>query len=243
MDALILCGGFATRLQPISLFLPKPLLPINGRPIIDYIVEDVSSLGVDRIVISTNKKFANQFEYWMSHKQAKSETKMELVVEPTRYHEGKFGAIRGIEYAIKQAGLKNDTIIIAGDNYYDFSLKGVVSHFNEHRKPTICAYDIGSTESATRFGVVKVEGHRVVNFREKPAVPESSLISTGIYVFPAESLSEFSEYLGKQNNPDSPGYFIQSLLENQEVHAVVNKGRWYDIGTLEAYSEFFPSET
>jgi glucose-1-phosphate thymidylyltransferase len=69
LDALILCGGFATRLEPITLFVPKPLLPIGGKPIIDYIVEDIEKFSVNRIVISTNRKFADQFEYWMKNKK------------------------------------------------------------------------------------------------------------------------------------------------------------------------------
>ena len=69
MDALILCGGFATRLEPITLFVPKPLLPIRGRPILDYILENVTRNGVNRIVVSTNRKFADQFTYWKTHRE------------------------------------------------------------------------------------------------------------------------------------------------------------------------------
>lgn len=236
MDVLILCGGFAKRLEPISLFIPKQLLPIKGRPLIDYIVEDALSLKVGRIIVATNRRFSDQFEYWTRNMKATGRDSPQLVIEPTLKNDHKFGAIRGIEYAIRAAKLNGDLLVVAGDNFFDFSLVGMIEHFNRNRKPTICAYDVGSLESAKGFGVLSVEGNIVKRFAEKPSNPDSTLISTGIYIFPKEALGEFTEYLKDGNNPDAPGYFIQSLINKQEVHAVIPKGNWYDIGTLDAYN-------
>ena len=98
---MILCGGFATRLEPITLFVPKPLLPIKGRPILDYIMDKTLPLGINRIIISTNLKFADQFEYWRNHKVAEGINKrIDLVVEPAMHNGEKFGAVKGINYAI-----------------------------------------------------------------------------------------------------------------------------------------------
>ncbi len=240
MDALILCGGFATRLEPITLFVPKPLLPIGGKPIIDYIVEDIEKFSVNRIVISTNRKFADQFEYWMKNKKArglKGET--EMVVEPTMHNGHKYGAIKGISHAINSAKLEDDLLIISGDNFYTFSIGNLIEHFKKKRKPTICAHDIGSVSGASRFGVVGVEGDIVKSFEEKPAEPKSSMVSTGIYAFPSESLGKFDEYLDGSNNPDAPGYFMQWLIGKEETHAIVYQGEWFDIGTIETYKRVF----
>jgi glucose-1-phosphate thymidylyltransferase len=240
MDALILCGGYATRLEPITLFVPKPLLPIGGRPLLDYIIEDIDKLGVNRIVISTNKKFADQFEYWVENKNKGREmSRIELIVEPTLNHGTKFGAVKGIHYSIEKAGIDDDLLIVAGDNFYNFSLSRIISHFKLNRKPTICVHDVEALERAKRFGVVKLDGHRVLYFHEKPEKPESTLISTGIYIFPKEMFAKFSDYLNQNNNPDAPGYFLQWLIKNAEVDAVVHKGTWFDIGTIETYKEVF----
>ncbi len=242
MDAIILCGGFATRLEPITLFVPKPLLPVGGRPILDYILDSVSSTGADRIILSTNKKFYDQFKYWAENKNARGfKKKIEIVVEPTMHHGEKFGAIKGIEYTIKSTKLDEDLIIVAGDNYYTFALDKAISHFKKSRKVTIALHDIKLLEDAKRFGVVETDGDRIIGFQEKPQNPKSSLISTGIYVFPRETLGKFSEYLGDGNNTDAPGYFLQWLISNEEIDGVVYRESWYDIGTIETYRKVFDS--
>ena len=240
MDALILCGGFAKRLEPITLFVPKPLLPIGGRPIMDYLADSAVRAGATRLVLSTNRKFSDQFRYWAENRTASGFNKrIEIIVEPTMHDGEKFGAIKGISYTIEHAKLDNDLLIMAGDNFFTFNLARTINHFNKFRKPTIAVHDIKSLSDAVRFGVVEVDGHRVMAFHEKPSSPRSTLISTGIYVCPAEMLEKFSEYLKNGNNPDAPGYFIQWLMGNGEVHSVVYTEDWYDIGTIETYREVF----
>ena len=132
LDVLILCGGFATRLEPITLFVPKPLLPVGGKPILDHIIDGVAGLGVNRIVLSTNKKFSDQFKYWAENKTASGfKMPIEIVVEPTMHHGEKFGAIKGIDYTVEAARLKDDLLIIAGDNFYTFDLKRMVDAFRK----------------------------------------------------------------------------------------------------------------
>ena len=115
MDALILCGGFATRLGDLAYFTPKQLLPLSGRPVIDYILESVAPLDVGRVIISTNSKFADQFEYWLKLKKCAGYPKqIELIVERTMTHGEKLGAIRGLQYAIKKANVADDLLVWPG---------------------------------------------------------------------------------------------------------------------------------
>ncbi|MCL5413408.1 MAG: nucleotidyltransferase family protein [Candidatus Marsarchaeota archaeon] len=242
LDAIILCGGFATRLEPITLFVPKPLLPVGGRPIIDQILASISDAGAERIILSTNKKFHDQFKYWADNKAASGFGKnIEIVVEPTMHHGEKFGAIKGIEYTIKSAKLDNDLIVVAGDNYFTFDLARTVAHFRKSRKVTIVLHDIKLLENARRFGVVETDGYRVIGFQEKPQNPKSSLISTGIYLFPRETLTKFDEYLKDGNNTDAPGYFLQWLISNEKIDGVVYRESWYDVGTIDTYKKVFDS--
>src|SRR5271168_4663726 len=112
MDAIILCGGYATRLEPITFFVPKPLLPVNGKPILDHIIDDMEGLKINRFVLSTNLKFYDQFEYWAANKKNSPE-KIELIAEPSMDHSEKFGAIKGLNYTIEKAGVTDDILIIA----------------------------------------------------------------------------------------------------------------------------------
>ncbi len=239
MEAIILCGGFATRLEPITYFVPKPLLPVNGRPILDYIMESINGLGLKRITISANKKFADQFALWVERSGYKNSMELRLVVEPTTNDGEKLGAVGGIEYVIENAGIDDDLMIIAGDNLYDFDMKKLHGSFRESGKPTIGLYDIKSKDEARRFGVVRVENGRITEFAEKPENPESTLISTGIYALPRKDLGSIKSSLDDKNHRDSPGYFIKWLAERKEVQGVVYEGRWFDIGTIDTYKAVF----
>jgi glucose-1-phosphate thymidylyltransferase len=130
-------------------------------------------------------------------------------------------------------------MIVAGDNYYSFTLKKAIDHFNKYRVPTIAVHDVKSVEEAKKFGVVALNGDQVVNFEEKPQNPKSTLISTGIYLFPKESLKKFGEYIKSGNNPDAPGYFLQWLIKNETIHGVVYTDDWFDIGNVETYKKVF----
>ncbi len=241
MKALILCGGFATRLAPVTYFVPKPLLPmgIAGKPIVEYIVEDLIGSGINRMVLSTNEKFSQQFRYWIRSRVNAPGIKIKLVVEKGMSDADKMGQIRGIAYDIEKARIDTDLVIIAGDNVYDLTMREVVEHFNKNRKPTVVLYDVGSVDEARKFGVVEISEGRIVGFTEKPPEPRSTLVSTGIYLIPRESLGLFREYLGEVGDHDSMGYFIAWLMRRTEVACYVHKGAWYDIGTLDTYKKVF----
>ncbi|MGI0133378.1 MAG: nucleotidyltransferase family protein, partial [Candidatus Micrarchaeaceae archaeon] len=160
MHAILMCGGFATRLEPITYFIPKPLLPIGvgGKPIIEYILDDVIASGVKDVVITTNSKFVNHFEYWSKNRLDGNGAKIRFVTEHTMHNNEKFGQVKGIAHAIEKAGISDDVIIIAGDNLYDFSVKEMIAHFDRTRKPIVGLYDVGSKEVAKKLGVVAMQG-------------------------------------------------------------------------------------
>jgi glucose-1-phosphate thymidylyltransferase len=243
MKAIILCGGFATRLEPITKFVPKPLLPIGGKPILDYILTDLSADGLDEIDIhiSTNHKFYDQFDYYLDHRKEKlKRSNIRVCKEPSTHNGNKFGAIKGILHTINTFGIDDDVIIIAGDNFYDFTLKGCINDFMKDRQLTICVHPVGSFEEAKRFGVVEMEGDFIKAFHEKPPEPVSKLISTGIYLIPREYIRLVHKYIEDKNNPDAPGFFIQWLVNNgTNIKGYKTSGKWFDIGTLATYEEVF----
>ncbi|MEM4313117.1 MAG: nucleotidyltransferase family protein [Thermoplasmata archaeon] len=236
MDAIILSGGFAKRLLPISEFIPKSLFPLGGKPILDHIIQKLNAIGIRKIYISTNKKFSDQFEYFIS---LRKNLDISMIVEPTMAEEEKFGAIRGLAYALKQVNA-DSYAVIAGDNYFDFDLLPLKKFFEDKGKNVLALYDIGSIEEAKKYGVVNIDDEfRIKNFKEKPKNPESTLISTGIYMFNNKIQILIEKYLEEKNNPDQMGHLIEWLIKDDVVYGIPFKGRWYDIGTLEIYRYIF----
>ena len=245
MEAIVLCGGFAKRLEPLGEFVPKALLTLNGRPLVDYIVSNLGKIeDVNRIIISTNQKFEDQFNYWIELKRNSGfKKKLELVVEPTQDNDSKLGAVKGMAYAKRKAKVNEDLLVILGDNFYTFNLRHILKGMQRHKEPSIVAYDIGSKEGASRFGVVKVDSKGIVEeFEEKPEKPKSSLVSTGIYFYPSASLGMLDEYVRSAGKADDIGHFIGWLSKKTQVRAIVPKsGEWFDIGTLDGYRQIFYS--
>jgi len=227
MKVIVLAGGYATRLWPITKNRTKPLLPLGRKRIIDMVYEKVSRFG--DIIISTNRRFEEDFRKWSSGKP------VEVVVEDTMKEEEKLGAVGALAYVTRD--LKDDVLVVAGDNVFDFELDAVVELFNKTREPVVGLYDVGDLELAKRYGVAEVRDDLIVGFVEKPERPSSSLIGVAIYAFPEETLEEIQKYLEENAKSDNLGDFISYLCRRRRVHAVILEGNWHDVGTPDSYIE------
>ena len=233
MDAIVLAGGYATRLWPITKRRPKMFLPIDDTTVIDRIFEELEADDrIQDVYISTNAAFAEEFESRLADCPYEKPT---LSIEETTHENEKLGVVGALAQLVEREGLSEDTLIIAGDNYISFDVGDFIDHFESHGTPTIAAYDVGTPDNATQYGVVDVEDGQVVDFEEKPDDPESSLISIACYGFPAEALEPLEIYLENGNNPDEPGWFLQWLQDREPVHAFSFDGAWFDIGTPSSY--------
>lgn len=240
LDVIILAGGYASRLKPLSEYIPKPLLHVGGVPILNYILQKVIEINPARIVISTNKKFEDNFRYWLKTLENYSnlDERIELVVEETKREEEKLGAVGGLYYAIIDALVENDLLVVAGDNLFDFNLRKLVRKMRETGSFSIALYDIKDLELAKRYGVVLLENDKIIKFVEKPEKPESTLISTAIYTIPHKKLHLIEEYVKNPNTEkDRIGKFIEWLLyyKRESIYGVVYEGLWFDIGDLDSY--------
>lgn len=238
MTILILAAGYATRLYPLTLNKPKPLLPVGGKPILEHIFDKISELNnVGNCYIVTNQKFFKNFEDWTG--VFKFKAPIEAINDETTTNENRLGAIRDIEFVIKKKGIKDDLLVIGGDNLFEFSLKGFVD-FAEAHKPgaSLAIFDIGEKEKASLYGVIKIDSSsRVVNFEEKPPKPQSTFIATCVYYFPKEKVNLISKFLSSSNKSDAPGNYIKWLSENEEVYGFAFKEKWYDIGDKSSYEK------
>lgn len=233
MKTVILAGGFAKRLWPLTKETPKPLLPVAGKPIIEYVLEKVLPLrGMEKVYISINEKFKDKFTEWLEGYQEKE--KVELVVEPALSEEEKFGAVAAWRYLIEKKGIEGDLMVVAGDNMFDFDLEKLMDLFEVKKAPVFALFDVEDFKLAEKYGIVKLDTEgKVTGFEEKPENPKSTLASTAIYIFPKETLSLIQEYLDSGGSPDQPGKFLIWLYMKQDVYGLVYSGKWFDIGSFE----------
>ncbi|WP_277553211.1 NDP-sugar synthase [Halobaculum limi] len=233
MKAVVLAGGYATRMWPITRNRPKMFLPVGEGTVIDEIFEDLEADDrVDEVFVSTNERFGEEFESYIAESRFEKPT---VSVEDTSAESEKFGVVGALAQLIDREGVDDDLLVVAGDNLISYDLADFIDFFEQKGTPTLAAYDVGSRERAKSYGLVQLEGDRVVDFQEKPEEPKSTLVSIACYAFPRETLPDFEEYLSSGNNPDEPGWFIQWLQSRQPVHAFTFDEAWFDIGTPESY--------
>lgn len=234
MDAVVLAGGFATRLWPVTKNRAKPLLPLGEKPIIDYLVEEIEKENrVDRSFISINKKFKKDFETYLDKN---NHSDIKLVIEDSEGEEEKLGALGALYKVIEENELEGPLLVVAGDNYISFNISCFLDFYEEKKETTLAAYEVPLKE-ASSFGVLDVEEEKVVDFNEKPENPTSNLVSIGFYVFSEKSVEKLEEYIKEGENPDAPGYFLQWLINKEEIYAFDFNDTWFDIGTPENYLE------
>lgn len=225
MKCLILAGGFATRLYPLTLNKAKALLEYKGKPIINYVVDKVPQ-NIN-IMVNTNKKFEADFHNW----QQNLSREVEILVEEALTDNQKLGAVGSLSFWIENKPIVEDLLVIAGDNYFEFDLAQFIASY-DGKHSLVAVYNIGDKSKATQFGVVQLDEHRIVKLQEKPARPESSLVATACYIFPQRIFFHLHQYC-QQGRRDNLGSLIAYLVEQEEVHAYAFTEPWVDIGSVE----------
>ncbi|MFA6320387.1 MAG: nucleotidyltransferase family protein [Candidatus Omnitrophota bacterium] len=237
MTLVILAAGYAVRLQPLTTNTSKSLLPIGNKKIIDRILEKVlGAKGIGSIYVITNSKFFKNFGDWLNG--SKYGKKISLICDGTTSNENRLGAIKDLEFIIKEESINDDMLVVAGDNLFEFDLAAFLEFARSKDGVSIAVHDIGSLELAKNFGVVKTDADgRVVNFEEKPENPKATLISTGIYYFPKDKVAFINEYVKMQNKLDAPGNYIGWLAKRDKVYGYAFSEDWYDIGNMDSYKK------
>ncbi len=239
MDCIVLCAGYATRLQPLTLTTPKPLLEVGGKPILGHILDKLVGTQVRRVFIATNDKFTGNFETWTAEVSFPG---LELIVvnDGTTTNDDRLGSMGDVHFVSKEKGLSDDFLMINGDNLFTFSLEPMLEAFQK-RGNMLALYDVGSLETAKLYGIPTVtDDLKVVGFVEKPENPSSTLASIGIYAYRAECHQLLADYLAEGNSADKTGEFVEWLHDKTDVYGYAYAGKdavWFDIGTLEQLEE------
>src|SRR5512136_2897155 len=120
MKVIILAAGYATRLYPLTLAQPKPLLPVAGKPMVEYVLDNLAPIGgFDRIYVVTNAKFSRHFQEWADHYRAtKAKLDFTIVNDGSTDDSNKLGAIGDVAFVLQSHHLDEDLIVVAGDNLF-----------------------------------------------------------------------------------------------------------------------------
>ncbi len=243
MKAILLAGGYGTRLFPLTLRVSKVMVPVAGKPVLEHLVRACASAGVEEVVISLNTNQGVIEKYFGDG--SRFGTKIRYIYESTMSDEDKFGAIGAIEFAAKQAGITDGCIVINGDNvFYGLDLRRMDEHHAKHGgAATLALFTLADKRDVEQFSAVSVDAnHRILKFQEKPKVSEaiSNLASVGIYRLGDAVIREYlpayvAEHKRLSKKPDRVGDLWQSFVEKMPLSGFAFSGVWGDTNTAKTY--------
>lgn len=219
MKAVVLAAGEGTRMRPLTANLPKPLLPVAGKPFLRHTLEALRTAGIRDVAILVG---------WQGHRVRESFGTGEALGLSIAYEEqaerrGTAHAVGRMRRHVKGAFLcVNGDVVVSGG-----ALKELVAHHAKVGAPVIGLAEVADPRA---FGVVELDGDRVVGLEEKPKDPRSGLINAGIYVFDDGIFPLIDE------TPLSPrGEYeitdtIRALITSRDVHGFRLPGEWIDVG-------------
>lgn len=219
--AIILAGGLGTRLRPLTLETPKPLLPVKKKPIVEHTINQLKKHGVKNVILSIGYKADQIKEYFGDGKRFGVNISYSVEEQPL-----------GTGGAVKQAAQNLDEpfILAWGDNLMDIKYSKMAEAFVNHKTKITMA--LTPREDVEHFGVAQLEGHKIAFFVEKPKRHEAptNLINAGAFVIEPEVL---------QRLPPGKSSIERDLFENMaylgQVSAYQHDGQWYPTDTMEKY--------
>src|ERR1035438_10189889 len=177
MKVIILAAGYATRLYPLTLTQPKPLLPVAGKPLIDHVLDNLAPIGdIDRVYVVTNAKFAGHFQQWSEDYRAhKAKLNFTIVNDRSTDDTNKLGAIGDIHFVLTSQHVEDDIIVVAGDNLFSEKLSAFGQFCREKQAPVLAVYDVGNLEEIKKYNAITLDATgRITFFEEKPRNPTRS---------------------------------------------------------------------
>ena len=235
MDSIVLAGGFAKRMLPLTKNTPKQLLDVAGEPMLNHVLKSLEKISPERVILSVNSFFSSHFKQFISDYQGP--LNLQLFVESSKNEEEKLGALGALNLLFSELDIKGPVFIAGGDNLSDFDLTAMVSKSERTNRDVIGLYDVEATNLAKLYGIAELNSDRITAFVEKPSNPKSTLAATAYWLLSKEGISNFFEYINSGGDRDALGNFLAWNINRNDVLSVSYRGTWYDIGDLESYKE------
>ncbi len=224
--AIVLAGGYATRLRPLTLTRPKALLPVLGKPILDWILEGLKSAGVVKVFMSV-RYLADMIKNRYGDGR-KLGIEIEYVEEVSP-----LGDAGPIPLIVNKYGIKDPFLVVYSDIFSNINFSEVIKHhLNNSGLVTIV---LTRVEDPSRYGVATLDdNYKVVSFIEKPqGAVSSNLINAGVYVFQPQALKYFPSKTPSKLAID----VIPKIVKDGELYGYIHEGLWLDIGVPKDYLE------
>ena len=233
MTSIILAAGYATRMYPLTLNYPKPLLEVGGKKIIDWLIEDLEKAGVERTVVVSNHKFISQFQAW-----AEGRENIIVLDDGSEDNDHRLGAVKDIEFAIEEANIDDDIVVLAGDNVLNFSLSSFIDYGRKKKTSCIMRHEEKDENKLRKTGVIEIdEDELVLDMEEKPKEPKSNWAVPPFYYYTKEDKDLIKEGIASGCGTDAPGSFVSWLVKTRPVHAYRMIGERFDVGSIEGYEK------
>ncbi len=244
MKVLILAGGFATRLWPLTEHRAKPLLLLDGQTILTHILEKVPADL--EVILLTNKRFEADFQKELEKLGRKN---VEIFCEDAHSDQEKLGAVGALSMAIKYFSIDENLVVIAGDNL--LPELHIDQLFCSEKEGKVAVREVEDLYEARKFGVVEISDFGMRNaelknqnrkdflikrFEEKPENPKSNLVSTGFFGIGKDLLPILHSFAQKEAD-SLGGVFTEFLAHGKKLSAVKVGGEWFDVGSFETYLE------
>ena len=240
MKLIILAAGYATRLYPLTLNQPKPLLQVAGKPMMEHLLHHMSPIeSIDHIYIVTNAKYAEHFQNWANeYLSTRSLLNVTIVNDQSTDDSNKLGAIGDLSLVLDQGRIDDDIIVVAGDNLLSHSLQDFETFCQAKQAPVLAVYDIGNLDEVKKYNAIDVDQDgRILFFEEKPATPKSTLVGIALYYYPRSALNLIRQYVAEGNNPDQPGRLVEWMYQRTPFYTWRVPGIWFDVGSKETLAE------
>src|SRR3974390_1421374 len=178
MNAVILAAGYATRLYPLTLNKAKPLLEVAGKPIIEWVADQLAAIPtLQSVYVVTNGKFASDFSAWtQTYRSTHHQPEFIVVNDGSTSDADKRGAIGDIHFVLRTRNIyKSDLLVVAGDNLFSEPLNDF-AEFSAERPATLAVYDVKSLDQAKKYNQLTTTPAGILtDFEEKPLHPTSTI--------------------------------------------------------------------
>ena len=235
MDSIVLAGGFAKRMLPLTKNTPKQLLDVAGEPMLSHVLKSLEKISPERVILSVNSFFSSHFKQFILDYQGP--LNLQLFVESSKNEEEKLGALGALNLLFSELDIKGPVFIAGGDDLSDLDFSAMVSKSERTNKDVIGLYDVEDTNLAKLYGIAELNSDRITAFVEKPSNPKSTLAATAYWLLSKQGISNFFEYINSGGDRDALGNFLAWNINRNDVLSVSYRGTWYDIGDLESYKE------
>lgn len=230
-EAILLVGGQGTRLRPLTISTPKPMLPVAGYPCTEHQIARAREAGISRIVLGTSYR-AEVFEDYFNHGE---NVGVDLVYAVEDAPLGTGGAIRNAAKFLT-CGPDDPVVVFNGDVLTGLDIAGLISKWKSANADV--ALYLTRVPDPRAYGLVPTdESGRVLEFREKPTTPEEIVtdqINAGCYVFKRSVIDQIPDGVPVSVERET---FPQLLANDSLVIGVVDEGYWLDLGTPLAFAQ------